>query len=189
MPSCRPSRRFFSSALRYASFGQRPLLLGQQEQLLAEVPEFLIGMRLVEGNEILQRAHRRLDEAGQIGIDIMPKLVEQHLELRLEGRDLSRSRDVSGVDNLGAEVTQDLDRLLDDPVGLRAIAKIDLAGYADASAFQPVGVEELGVIGVEATSALGGDWILRVGPDDGAEHCRGVGDGAAHRAIGYTAHR
>ena len=66
--------------------GERPLLLRLEEEVLAEVRHLFRPVRLVERDDVGQRAHGRLGpQRRQVGVEVRLQLVEQHGQLRRLG--------------------------------------------------------------------------------------------------------
>ena len=62
--------------------GERPLGLGLQEDLLAEVGHHAVAMALVEVDRLLERVDGRLGaELGEVAVEVRLEIVEQDLVL------------------------------------------------------------------------------------------------------------
>ncbi len=106
--------------------------------------------------------------------------------------ELSESRSLivgrsAGSTRVAPAPLQGGERLLEQRVGLHAVARVEGAEHADALPLEPVGIEELGVVGRELAGARRGLRVAGVDADQGAQHRRRVGHGAgvgADRVLG-----
>ena len=154
--------------------------LGEQEDLLAEPAQLLLGVGVVEGDQVGQGAHRGALQLRQVGGDVGLELEQQHGELGPEH--VGDVGDVGRVDDGRAEAAQLADGGVGDRVGLGADPEHALPPHADAGAAQAVGVQEAAVVAEGVAAAVGGGRVAWVDPGHRAEDGGGVGHGPGHRA-------
>ncbi len=137
-------------------------------------------MRDVERDQIRQRMHRRVAEAGEILRNLYLELVEQHREFIVVKLGMLLEW-IAGISRhkLGSETlhgvqpfSRHFDQIVFTAVGKREVAAVD----ADARALQRSKVQELRVIARHRLPAHGTKRRLHH-----AEHDRHVGDAPAHR--------
>ena len=167
---------------------QRTFLLRHRHDLLAEKRHFLILVRVVEGDHVFQRVHRRgRTEPCQVLVQVRLELVEQHLEFGIAER--SERRNIRGVDDHRTLLLHLGDGRVGEAIGGDAVAEQLLPDDADARAFESGGVERARVVGRRRPSRRGGRRIRPVDAGHRGEQRRGVGDGACHRTGGVLAVR
>ena len=88
--------------------------LGDVEQLLPEIAQFVAAVLVVEGDEVGERAHRGVAKTSEIGRHVNLELGEQDGQLRLGDR--LRVGRLDGVDERCAERGHDVEGLFCDHV-------------------------------------------------------------------------
>ncbi len=130
---------------------QRSTRLRILEQLLAEIGHLFGGVFLIEPDQVGQGANRRLGTRRKVRGQIRLQLELHHDALRSlvaveVGPQLGEAGDLHIVDQLSAAFTKHVYGLLENPVGVLAVARKDRAYDADARPFQTGRVDELRVV-------------------------------------------
>ena len=119
---------------------QRTFLLRLEHDLLTEVRQLLILVRVVERDHVFQRMHRRGGaEPCEVLVHVGLELVHEHVELRFV--ELAERGDVRRIDDDRAARLHVGDGRFGDRIGRGAITEETIAYDADAGAAQRIPVE------------------------------------------------
>jgi hypothetical protein len=160
-------------------FGER-LALGQLHQLLTEELQLLVRVIEIELDHVGERADRHAGARRQVRVQVALELEDQHDDLGLVGVELVERRNLD-IDEHRAGVAHDIQRILEDRIGLRRHAE-ELATDADARAAQTVRIDELPVVAEEMSRARSCLRIARIRAGECAEHCGCISERAPVRA-------
>ena len=157
--------------------GQASGFFGHFQDFLLEKRHGLRRVGLVEGDDVGQRAHARAGR-GQVAVQAVLELVEQHLKLGLRQR--AGGFQHLHFDDGSALLAQHVQRRFqqrDGPGSAREVGFLD----AQALAAQGVGGQQFSVVGVVGGAAAGGG-VGGVFAHEGGQQQGGVAHGAGHGA-------